>query len=134
MPLEMMMHRNRIVRTLSGHTIGFKKGEPISVPDVAVKECLAVGAILANGEELPESVIDSDEPKVVDIPKTPQERRKRIEKLFKEMVADPEPHRTHFTASGRPRSNWVSSTLGFDVPAQEIEEVWMALINPVDDD
>lgn len=134
MPLEMLMPRDRVIRTVSGHTIGFKKNQPVMVPDIAVRDCLKYGAMLAKGEELPEKLVEDDEPKLVDIPKTPGERRKRIEKLFKEMIADSENHRSHFTAAGRPRSNWVSDTLGFDVPAQEIEEVWSSLVNPVEDE
>lgn len=134
MPLEMVMPRDRVIRTLSGHTVGFKKDTPMMVPDAAVKDCLKYGAVLVKGETMPEEVLDADEPKVIDIPKTPGERRKRIEKLFKEMIADSENHRTHFTAAGRPRSGWVSDTLNFDVPAQEIEEIWSSLVNPVEDE
>jgi hypothetical protein len=136
MPLKMVMLRDRVIRTLSGHSVQFKKSEAVEVPDVAIAECLKYGAAPADGEELPEEGVPGieDEVKIVDIPKTPGERKKRITQLFQEMRANAANHREHFTAAGRPRSNWVSNTLGFDVPAQEIEELWMALINPSEDD
>lgn len=136
MPLKLVMNRDRIIRSLSGHVIGFKKDVEMMVPDEAVAECLKYGAIPAKGEVMPEEdpLGIGDEKKIVDVPKTPGERKKRITQLFNEMRARPQDHREHFTAAGRPRSNWVSATLGFDVPAQEIEEIWTALINPPEDD
>lgn len=135
MPLQMVMHRNRVVRTLSGHSIAFEKGVPITVPDLAVKECIQVGAIAVDGE-LPDEVHEDlgDEKKIVDIPADPTERKNRILKLFKEMQKNQEGHRSHFTAAGRPRSNYVSLTLGYDVAAQEIEDIWQEMVNPVEDD
>lgn len=136
MPLKLVMNRDRVVRTLSGHIVGFKKDVPTLVPDEAIADCLKYGAAPAPGETLPEDdPLGLDETqKIVDVPKTPGERKKRILQLFNEMRAKPQDHREHFTAAGRPRSNWVSATLGFDVPAPEIEEIWTALIKPSEED
>jgi hypothetical protein len=136
MPLEMVMQRNRIVRSLSGHTIAFEKGKPILVQDAAVKECVQAGAVRADGEELPETVVDElDEVgKKIVVPPAGLERKKMLLSFFKAMQLNQEAHRTHFTAAGRPRSNYVSQTLGFDVPAQEIEGLWNEMIYPSDED
>lgn len=137
MPQELIMHRNRVIRTLSGHSIQFVKGEPVSVPDTAIKECVALGAVFAKGSEVPEAAVallEDVPPKLQDVPKTPAERKKRILGLFREMIANQEAHRTHFAASGRPRARYVSDILNFDVPTQEIEEHWTALISPNEDD
>jgi hypothetical protein len=135
MPLEMMMQRNRIVRSLSGHTVGFVKGVPILVPDLAIKECAQAGAVPTNGVELPENVtdeLDDTTTKIVAAPSGP-ERKRVLLGFFKTMQANQDSHRTHFTAAGRPRSTYVSQTLGFEVPAQEIEGLWNEMIYPSDD-
>lgn len=138
MPLQMVMNRNRVVRTLSGHSIKFLKDEPTLVPDEAVKECFAVGASLAKGQELPpaaEAELDDDLPKVLkDAPKTPAERRNKIMAVLKDMLANQERHRMNFAASGRPRARYVTDVIGFDVPNKEIEELWMGLTRPPEDD
>jgi hypothetical protein len=135
MPLEMVMQRNRIVRSLSGHTIAFEKGKPILVQDAAIKDCVQAGAVRADGEELPETVVDElDEVgKKIVVPPAGLERKKMLLSFFKAMQMNQEAHRTHFTAAGRPRSNYVSQTLGFDVPAQEIEGLWNEMIYPADE-
>jgi hypothetical protein len=138
MPLQMVMSRNRIVRTLSGHTIQFVKNEPTMVPDLAAKECFAFGAALADGQELPpaaEAALDADLPKVLqDQPKDAADRKKRILAVMKDMIANQESHRMHFAASGRPRARYVTEVLGFDVTTQEIEEHWNTLTNPMSED
>lgn len=136
MPLEMVMHRNRVLRTLSGHTIAFEKGVAIAVPDLAIKECVQAGALPADGLELPETVIDEIDGidrKVLAVAPSGQEREKLIVSLFKAMQANQDNHRTHFTAAGRPRSNFVSDALGFDVSAHEIEGLWNAMLYPTED-
>lgn len=138
MPLQMVMSRNRIVRTLSGHSIQFVKNQPVDVPDLAVKECFAFGASLAEGAELPsaaEAALDDDLPKVLkDAPKTPAERKSKILAVMKDMMANQDRHRMNFAASGRPRARYVSDVLGFDVPAQEVEDLWKSLVQPLNDD
>ena len=101
MPL-MKMPRNWTVRTTSGHTIRFRKGVEVNVPDdfPVIEECRKYGA----------------------------ERRTRILTLLGEMRDNQAEHRNHFTAASMPSIRYLQTALGFDVRADEIKDLWTSLV------
>jgi len=130
----MVMNRNWTVRSTRGHTLRFRKDEPINVPDdyKVIEECQRYGALYADPEAAP--ALPDEGAQVTNLPKTPNERRSRIEALMSEMKEFQEEHRNHFTAAGRPNAKYVQATLGFDVSAAEVEELWNGLIFKSEDE
>lgn len=116
MPL-FTLHRNYVLRTIHGHTIGFEKGKATHVPSICVPDAIAIGAvpqdpsITALGEE--------EEPKVQ---LTPEQRKEAIFAAFKTMSGRGE--RLDFTASGMPNAKRLPALTGFEVTSAERDAYW----------
>jgi hypothetical protein len=125
MPL-MKLNNTRVVPTTSGHTIVFKKGEPVYVPQEprVIEACLAVGAeFVETTDKVAKDEADAPPPPPVEL--STMEQKEKLDALFAEMMANQEEHREHFTALGRPNAFWVSSQVGFTVTAKELEQHWV---------
>lgn len=109
-----VLARNKIVATLSGHAIEFKKGEPTYVPRDAWDEVIAVGAVPA--EELPE-----DEPKA-EVPTDPHERQEALFSAFETIML--RQNRGDFSATGVPSTKAIKSLVSFPVDDRERLTAW----------
>lgn len=114
-----VLHRDYVLRSLTGHAIGFEKGQPTWVPPECVKEAVAIGAVAAEG----------DQPDVID-PETVaaeapmgEERKELIFAAFEELEKKNE--REDWTASGMPTSKALEKNLGFDVESKERNALWI---------
>lgn len=115
---EMILHRNHHLVTTAGHAVYFNKGKKTYVPPVIVKDAVAIGAIMAEGEAL-----DFDEPKDINLgPTDPAERQKAIFDAFERVVAHN--NRDDFMASGAPSVYAVARETGWPVDARERMRLW----------
>jgi hypothetical protein len=123
---QMKMNRNWVVATKRGHTVRFEKGVPVGVPDdtTVVEACLAAGAEYVNPNQAP-VLPDMSQP-VAPAALTAAQRRDKVFAVFREMVANQAQHRDNFTAYGRPSAKYITSAVGFDVPAKDVEAHWAA--------
>jgi hypothetical protein len=127
----MSMPRAYVIRTTQGFTLEFEKDTPVMVPDnlKVMEACRAAGAIYVDPQEM-EVVVEREKAKPQYTPASPEERRKTILDLFREMKENQVQHRQNFTAVGRPNAKYVTSTLGFDVSVKEVETLWMVTLHP----
>jgi hypothetical protein len=114
--MKLQMPVDKLVVTLVGYTFEFKKNTPVDVPAAAVKDCLAAGAHLVQGE-----VLDAEETKIAVQLEGP-ERITALAKQIRSMVARNK--RGDFTGAGKPDAVVMSKDLGFQVFAGERDEVW----------
>ena len=121
---QMKMNRNWRVPTLFGHTVVFPKGEPVFVPDDqrVIEACLSAGAEYVDASQAP-TLPDMNEGKA-QVALSNTQRKETIFALFEVMSANQAEHRENFTAFGRPNAKFVSSKVGFEVTAKEVEEFW----------
>jgi len=112
------LHRNFVLRTTKGHTIGFVKGQQTWVPPMCVPDVVAIGAVATEA---------SDGDVLGDVPApvsslTPDERRHKLFEAFETMLSRGE--RTDFTASGLPHARRLTGMVGFEVGNRERDEAW----------
>lgn len=118
MPL-FTLHRNYVLRTTKGHSVGFVKDTPTWVPPECVPDAVAIGATAVNGNV---DVLPEEERPAVHL--TPDERQDRLFEAFKSLIARNE--RGDFTGSGLPNAKKLSSIVGFEVTNLERNAAWMA--------
>jgi len=119
--MNLVMNRNITVSSTCGHAIKFEKDVPVYVVPMMVSECMAQGAIPAEGEKLPEV---KEEPNTQEPPPMGDDRVNRIEAVFEEMVAKNE--RGTFGASGVPKIDALRKRIAFEIDGGEIKELWKA--------
>lgn len=122
MPM-MTLHRDYVLPTLKGHSIGFKKDVPTYVPASVYPEALAIGAIPAEGDAL--DLIAP--PPVSNAPSDTTERSLQILTAIEKIVTINE--RKDFTAAGVPTVKAVEREVKFDVDAREVAAVWQDFHN-----
>lgn len=115
---EMILQRNYHMITPRGHAVYFKKGAKTFVPPVVVKDAIAIGAVMVDGE-VPN--LDDTKP-IVTGPADPAERQVAIFKAFDKIVANGV--REDFMASGSPNANAVARELGWPIDARERAKAW----------
>lgn len=118
---EFVLNRDYTHRSLHGHVINFIKGAPTWVPPVCVREVTAFGADPVDGQRadlLPE---DKGAP---ELPPGGDDRTALIHAGFDTLVARNQ--RGDFAANGRPSTKVLKELLGFEVTAQERDELWEA--------
>lgn len=113
------LHRNHVLRTTKGHSVGFVKGQPVWVPPMCIPEAVAIGAVPVD-----ESVDVLGDEKPAPAILTPEERQKKLFDAFETMLVRNE--RTDFTASGLPSDRRLSEIVGFDVPRRERDTAWQS--------
>lgn len=118
MPL-FTLHRNYVLRTTKGHSVGFVKDKPTWVPPECVPDAVAIGALAVDGNVnvLP----DEERPEVY---LTPDQRQSKLFEAFESLIARNE--RGDFTGSGLPNAKKLSSIVGFEVTNVERNAAWMA--------
>lgn len=119
--MKLVMNRNLTVSSTSGHAVKFFKDKPVYVPPMLVSECMAKGAIPAEGEKLnvPEAKDKEQVP-----PPIGDERITLLEQAFEEMVAKNE--RTAFGANGIPKIDALRKLISFPIDAGELKALWKA--------
>lgn len=116
---EMVLNRNLVLASLYGHAVRFEKDKPVFVPPIMHAECMAIGAVFADGKAavveeaaLPSEILDPIE---------------RAEALLKIVTSIVERNSVDdFTAGGIPKSAVVSKTFGFEVTTREVRQVMQA--------
>ena len=113
------LNRDRVVPTMAGRSIEFKKNVPTHVPPQCHAEVIAACAI-------PESEIE--EPKGL-LPVAPAgtERLNAIKAALQAVAARGQ--REDFTASGAPHLGVLAGILGFAIDQRERDAVWTEMLN-----
>lgn len=108
---EFTLHRSFTLASVMGHTVVFKKGEPVYVPPVLRAEAQAIGAIPVDE---PEELDEGAEPPIpvgVD----------RQEQVVAGILAiRGRNQREDFTAGGAPTVRALSKEVGFEVNGKEV--------------
>lgn len=118
MGTKLITNRNITITGKSGSSIKFKKGVATHVPDQAIEDCMAAGAIPAEGEVIKNQRL---EPEAIDAP-TGVERKQRILDAIDQTVMLNE--RGTFNANGTPKQPQLEKTAGFVIDTREIEALW----------
>lgn len=113
--------RNRVISSIFGHSIEFKKGEWTHVPPALYNEVIAAGGV--SEEELP----DDEKPPPAPTPEAAAERELLLFAAFEDIVK--KNSRTDFTAGGMPHLGPLSQRLGFTIEAKERDAAWMKFNN-----
>jgi hypothetical protein len=118
--MKFVFQRNRVVASLYGHVLDFKKGVPTHVPPECYAEVVAAGGIPEDGEEL-----DLDPPKkeAKQEPVDPVSRKKAIFDAFETLSLRGK--RTDFTAGGAPHGKALEAELGWNVSNKERDLLWV---------
>ena len=114
------LNRNYVLRSLSGRSYEFRKGEPLNIPEQAVREAVAVGATPSDGSD-PNVLVDE---KVDKTPQDPTTRRNDIMAAMLKLINKSD--RTDFTAGGTPHPDAITKIVGYGVQGSEIQVVWNA--------
>lgn len=127
-PQMLQMGRDYTLRTTRGHTIRFKKRVPRLVPGAVVEQAMRFGAFPpdnASQEALASEQEAQAKQEQVDKAPEGQDRKDMIRMQIESMVE--RNARGDFNASGRPSLEVMKKELGFDLTAQERDEVYDAL-------
>jgi len=120
--MKFIFFRDKTVASTSGHTIGFKKGEPTHVPPEAIKDVIAAGGVPEDEEFDPDP-----KPEGVIEPSDPVERQAAIFKAFETIVK--RGRREDHTAGGTPHQKALAAELGWPLQAKERDAAWVAFNN-----
>ncbi|WP_025915514.1 hypothetical protein [Herminiimonas sp. CN] len=113
--MKFVLNRNKIIVSLQGHAIEFKKGEPTHVPHALWAEVQAVGALPE--DELPEEIRTASKE-----PLDPIERKGLIFAAFEQLVLDAK--RESFTGTGVPHAKALAAQMGFIIDNKERDALW----------
>lgn len=117
--VKMVRGRDYNLRSLSGHSIRFKKNVPVDVPPEVVEEAMSIGAFPVDdddvdvGEEVTNTVVE---------PPSGAEREELITAAMENMKI--ENNRSDFDANSKPNVKKLSARVGFEVSAQERNKLW----------
>ena len=113
----MVLNRNFTHTSLYGHSIRFEKDKPVAVPNVVVREVVAIGALRADGED----AIKAPKDDAAYIPQDIAERNDAILEVIEEMTELND--RDDFTGTGTPKLAVLSKKVGFRVDTTELNRV-----------
>lgn len=119
--MKFVMARDRVVTSVLGHSIEFKKGEPTYVPPALHAEVMSLGA-----EPEDADMPDPRDPKVPTGVEEPTDPTKRGEDILAaiELIAARN-SREDFTAAGAPHLKVLNAMLGWNVSAPERDAQWL---------
>ena len=117
MPVEMVLHYDHRVASLTGRVVVFKADEPRMVADEVVDECIAIGAKRTDGK--PKAPPPKPQPNVQ--PSGVARADAIKETLAKLKLKN---NANDFAGTGRPKVDAVSRDVGFKVDAQEVTKLW----------
>ena len=113
----MVLNRNFTHTSVYGHSIRFTKDVPVAVPNVIVREVVAIGALRADGED----AIKAAKEDVSHVPQGIAERTDAILEVIEEMTELND--RDEFTGTGLPKLAVLSKKVGFKVDKTELNRV-----------
>ena len=116
---EFVLNRNYTLRSLTGHSVQFKKGVPTFVPPGTMREVVSLGAERVDGPTEP--AVDDDTVKLPTEP-TGEDRAKLILDLFTKLIE--RNAREDFTAQGAPHVKAIKEHLNFKVDNKERDLLW----------
>jgi hypothetical protein len=122
--VKMVLNRDKTLATTHGHTIGFKKGVPVSVPTSLVREALEIGAqpVDQPHEEVSRMVAEPETPEnVTDPVQRTQKIRDAIELIVKTN------QREDFLGTGIPSARAVNRMITFEVQQKDVNRVWQLI-------
>ena len=128
--IKMVSPRNFTLRTAKGHSVVFKKNEPVDVPLVIFDDAQSVGAVPVDEADVP----TEEETAAENIP-VGDEREAAIIASFDQVIARNE--RGDYTAGGVPKAKVIEALVGFEVDLREVRNLWtpfMANRNAADAD
>lgn len=118
--MKFTLHRDRVLASVLGLSVEFKKGVPTHVPSELHNEALAIGA---EPEDEPEDELVEEKPATeTSEPADPNKRKEEIFAAFEMLALRNE--RTDFTAGGAPRDQALESILGWKLSAKERDTLW----------
>lgn len=110
---RMVLNRTLVHASVHGHAIAFTKGKPTSVPNVCVREIVAIGGARADGED---SVKETKSITPVDPTDRMGDIIKAADKIYEAN------QRGDFTGTGAPKVQSVSRETGFKVDKTELNK------------
>lgn len=119
---EYVLNRNHTHRSLHGHIIDFKKGQPTYVPPVCERDVVMFGAEPVSGEKI--DVLD-DLPEN-EVPLSSAEREQKLLQAFE--VLEKRNARGDFTGQGRPHIKALLQLCGFECDARERDAAWTTYV------
>lgn len=117
---QMVLKRNYVLRSTTGHSISFEKDVPVGVPPPLVPKAMEIGAELVEGTKKEEYLPDEKSP----TKGAPQgdERETSVFEVFRQLSEQNDS--ANFTAAGKPKFKVVSQMVGFRVDAVEVSDLW----------
>ena len=116
---EFVLGRTHTHRSLMGHIINFKKGQPVWVPPVCHREVSAIGAMPVKGDRV--DPLDDEPQEKPEL--TAEERQDQLVAAFK--ILQSRNARDDFTGQGVPSVSALRKIIDDFVPdRREVEEVW----------
>jgi len=120
----MYMPRTFTLRSRFGAVIDFKANEEINVPQMAVDEAIAIGAVFADKQE---QKILVDEPPQIKAPSVGFQREQEIFDACVKLAEKNNPE--DFTPGSKPKLEPIKSIVGYDVDRKEINTIWMKVMS-----
>ena len=114
--MKFTLHRDRVLASVLGLSVEFKKGVPTHVPPELHNEALAIGA------EPEDELVEENPAANTNEPADPNKRKEEIFAAFEMLALRNE--RTDFTAGGAPRDQALESILGWKLSAKERDVLW----------
>ena len=121
----MVLNRNFTHASVYGHAVRFVKDKPTVVPNVIVRECVALGAVRADGKD---AVVEAK----VSAKTAPENVDDRMDAVLAAIeVMTERNERNDFTGTGLPNLNALSKQVGFRVDKTELARVWQERANRI---
>jgi hypothetical protein len=117
--MKFVLNRDRVISSLCGLSVEFRKGEPTHVPPAMYAEVIAAGGVAEDEVDLDPN--KSTEPVA---PTDPEARRDALYDAFEQIALRGQ--RDDFTASGAPHAKAVSKLLGWRLDNKERDAAWAA--------
>lgn len=129
MPVLMYCPVDRTIETTFGYVFGFKKNEPLSVPDRMVKFVSERGAFPVDGEEA--KVVAATEAEKTDKQLEPTDYTLRLQMIGDKIVELHKSGDLLYTAGSKPNTKQLERVLKFAISIAERDEAWDAVKNQV---
>jgi hypothetical protein len=112
-----VLNRDYVLRTLSGLSVRFVKGEPVFVPPTIQADAVAIGAVCVDGEV---DVLPKEEDE--EAPLTPDELKILMFAAFDQLVK--RDGRGDFTGNGLPSMKAVEQIVGRNLDRADVTDAW----------
>lgn len=122
----MMMYMPRDFNLISkrGICVEFIADEPTSVPERAVDEAIAIGAVFVDKKE--QKILIDEKPVI----KAPSMGFVREQEIFDACVALAEQNSSDaFTPAGKPKLESVKTIVGYDIDRKEVNKIWTKVMS-----